>query len=267
MLSGLRLYLHYTAVSIRSQMQYRTSFLTQTAAQLLVTGVEFLAIWALFARFGSIGSWSLPEVAILYGMANVAFSLADAAARGFDTFADMVKSGDFDWLLLRPRSTALQVAGREFVMRRAGRFLQGLVVLLWGAAASGVDWTCARAALALMAILGGACLFYGILVLQATLAFWTTETLEIVNTITYGGVETAEYPLEIYRSWFRNFFTYVIPLACVNYLPALAILGRAGPPGTRNLTGWVSPIFGLVFLLVSLGVWTVGVRHYRSTGS
>src|ERR671928_195342 len=79
------------------------------------------------------------------------------------------------------------------------------------------------------AILGGACLFYGLFVLQATLSFWTVETLEIMNTVTYGGTETGQYPLTIYRPWFRLFFTFVVPLVCLNYLPANALLDRPDP--------------------------------------
>jgi hypothetical protein len=36
----------------------------------------------------------------------------------------------------------------------------------------------------------------------------------------------SQYPLEIYRPWFRRFFIFVIPLGCINYLPGVAILGR-----------------------------------------
>ena len=96
---------------------------------------------------------------------------------------------------------------------------------------------------------------------------WTTESLEIVNTVTYGGVETVQYPLAIYRSWFRRFFTFVVPLACINYFPALAILDRADPYGGPAFMGWAAPAVGLGFLLVTLQIWQIGVRHYRSTGS
>ena len=44
-------------------------------------------------------------------------------------------------------------------------------------------------AIAVWAVAGGVALFVGILVLQATLAFWTVESLEIVNVLTYGGVQ------------------------------------------------------------------------------
>ena len=267
MLDAICLYFHYIGISFRSQMQYRASFVMQSVGQFLVTGLEFLGIWALFDRFGSLQGWSLPEVALFYGMVSVAFAIADATSRGFDTFGGMVKSGDFDRLLLRPRRTALQLAGQELTLRRIGRLLQGLVVLLWAASALGIAWTPAKMALTVTAILGGVCLFFGLIVLQATLAFWTTETLEIVNTVTYGGVETAQYPLVIYRRWFRRFFTFIVPLACINYFPALAILDRTDSLGTPALLQWTSPAVGMAFLAITLQVWKIGVRHYRSTGS
>jgi ABC-2 type transport system permease protein len=179
----------------------------------------------------------------------------------------MVKSGDFDRLLLRPRDSALQLAGQELTLKRVGRFIQGFVVLLWAAAALDLTWTADKIALAAAAVLGGACFFIGIVILQATLAFWTTEGLEIMNTVTYGGVETTQYPMDIYRTWFRKFFTYIVPLAFVNYLPALAILGRPDPFGFPELVHWASPLVGLFFLRISLSFWRFGERHYRSTGS
>ena len=99
------------------------------------------------------------------------------------------------------------------------------------------------------------------------MAFWTIESIEIVNCATYGGVETAQYPVSIYRPWFRNVFMFVIPLATINYLPAHAILGRADPLGSSVLFQWLSPVVGVAFLVVCLQVWRIGVRHYRSTGS
>lgn len=267
MVDAVRLYLHYIGASFRSQMQYRASFVMLSIGQFLVTGIEFLGIWALFDRFGGIRGWTLPEVALFYGVVNATFAIADAISRGFDQVAVLIKSGDFDRVLLRPRSTVLQLAGQELTMRRIGRFLQGLAVFLWGASALQVDWTVARVALVMGAGFGGICFFYGLFVLQGTLSFWTTETLEIMNTVTYGGVQAAQYPMSIYRPWFRKFFTFVVPLACVNYFPMLAVLGRPDPLGTPVLFQWVAPGVGVVFLTVTLKVWKIGVRHYRSTGS
>jgi ABC-2 type transport system permease protein len=266
-LEPFRLYLHYISQSVRSQMQYRASFFMLTFGLFLLSLLEFCGILILFDRFGQLRGWSLPEIALFYGMIHMAFSLAEGTARGFDTFSGMVKGGDFDRLLLRPRSTVLQLAGQELQLRRVGRFLQALGVLLWGTTQLELDWTVAKTLLLCFTVLGGTCVFYGLFVLQATMCFWTTEGLEIANTVTNGGTETAQYPLSIYRDWFRSFFTFVVPLACVSYYPALAMLDRSDPLGTTALFHWLAPCIGFVFLAMSLLVWGLGVRHYRSTGS
>jgi ABC-2 type transport system permease protein len=246
-------------------MEYRASFVIQVLAYVATIGVEFLAIWALFDRFGNLRGWTLAEAALFYGIVHIAFALAEGVGRGFDVFHLLVKSGDFDRLLLRPRGTALQVAGMELQLMRVGRLSVGLAALSWSISTLSVEWTAAKLLLICAAIVGGACLFYGLFILQATLAFWTVESLEIVNTVTYGGAETAQFPLTIYSPWFRRFFTFVVPLAFINYIPASAILDHPDLPSSA--LAWAAPAVGLLFLLVCLRVWHSGVRHYRSTGS
>ena len=263
---SIQLYWRYVDISFRSQMQYRASFALRACAHFLVTGTEFLGFVALFQRFGQIRGWDLPHMALFYGIISVAFATAEAAARGFDVFPLLIRGGDFDRLLVRPRSAALQVLGQEFQLMRIGRWAQAAIVLSW--AAWHLDfWSCANVALLLVAIAGGTCLFSGLFILQATLCFWTTESLEIVNCTTYGGVEAGQFPLSIYRPWFRVFFTFVIPLATINYFPIHAILGLDDPLGSTRVVQWLSPLAGVMFLLVCLQFWRFGVRHYTSTGS
>jgi ABC-2 type transport system permease protein len=266
--NALRLYFRYVGASLRGQMQYRASFVLVSLGLFLVTATELLGIWVLFRRFGALRDWRLADVALFYGLIHVSFALAEAFGRGFDAFSGLIRSGGFDRLLLRPRGTAFQVASQELLLNRVGRLANGLLVLIWAALAADVEWTVPRVALTALTVFGGVCMFYGLFVLQATMAFWTVETLELMNTVTYGGTETAQYPLSIYRPWFRKFFTFVVPLACVTYFPALAILGREDRVAGSGLWFQCSaPLIGVVFLLIALRVWRFGVRHYRSTGS
>jgi ABC-2 type transport system permease protein len=265
--NALALYRRYAMASMRSQLQYRASFAMTVLGVVAITGSEFLAIWALFDRFGQIRGWRLPEIALFYGMISVAWALCDAISRGFESFDELVKSGEFDRLLLRPRSTVLQLLGQELTLRRVGRLVQGLAVLGYAASAGDIAWSPARAALLVAAIASGVCVFLGILALQATWAFWTVSSLEVWNAFTYGGVTMGQYPLAIYRAWFRALFTYVFPIGCAIYFPGVAILGRADPHGAPALVGWLAPLVGPVFLAVCLQAWRFGVRHYRSTGS
>ena len=248
-------------------MQYRASFIMQTLGHFLVTAFEFFAIWALFDRFGHLRGWTFPEVAVFYGMISVAFAINDTLTRGFDISARLIKWGEIDRMLLRPRSTVLQVMGFEFTLRRIGRFTQGLAVLILGASLIQVDWSPGKVLLLLWAIAGGSCLFIGLIIIQATVSFWTIESLEIMNALTYGGIETASYPIVIYLPWFRRFFTFVVPLACVNYFPVVAILERKDPLGSALWFQCTAPVAGILFLVAGLLFWRFGLRHYSSTGS
>jgi ABC-2 type transport system permease protein len=267
-MNALRLYGRYAAASIRGQMQYPASFALLSLSQFANAGITFVGVWALFARFGQIGGWGLGEVALFYGLINIAFALADTVSRGFDVFGpQFVKTGNFDRLLLRPRTTTLQLLGHEFVLTRIGRLGQAILVLIIAAHLVKVVWGPRELALAASAAVGGAALFLGLLVLQATLAFWTVESLEVANTLTYGGVAAGEYPLDIYARWFRQFLTFVVPIGCVSYFPVLAILHRPDPWGTPPWALEAGPAVGFLFLGVALWVWRFGVRRYTSTGS
>jgi ABC-2 type transport system permease protein len=116
------------------------------------------------------------------------------------------------------------------------------------------------------AVSGGACLFFSLKMFEAVLAFWTTEGLEVANTLTYGGEAAAQYPLDIYSAWFRKFLLYGVPIGCSLYLPVALLLGR-GAPGVPDWLAMAAPVTGFAFLFVALAAWSFGIRHYTSTGS
>ena len=267
-MNTLQLYLRYLTISLRSQMQYRISFVMQTAGNFLITASEFLGLAGVFQRFHQIRGWTLPEIALFYGIISLAFAFAEAIPRAFDVFPKLIQSGDFDRILLRPRTAAFQILGQDFQLSRLGRFTQGLIVLIWASHRLQIAWTPGKTSLLLASILGGACLFSGLIILQATLCFWTIDSIEIVNCTTYGGVEAAQFPLTIYHRWFRDIFVFLIPLATINYFPAHYILGRAETVfGSSHWMQCASPAIGLLFLIICLQIWRLGVRHYHSTGS
>ncbi len=264
----LRLYGRYVAASIRAQMQYPAALAMISFSQLFATASEMIAVWAMFHRFGRVAGWDLAQVAVFYGVVNVSFAIADALTRGFDVFGpEFVKTGAFDRLLLRPRLTALQLLGHELRLSRIGRLVQGVVFLGLGAAFCRIDWDLAAIGLLAFALAGGVALFSGLMVLQATLAFWTVESLEVANVVTYGGVQASQYPLGVYAAWFRDFLIFIVPLGCVTYFPVVALLGRHDPLGAPDWILPLSPAAGFVFLALALWAWGFGVRRYTSTGS
>src|SRR5690349_7413899 len=117
----LSLYFRLIGARIRAQMQYKLSFWLELLGFALVTGMEFVTIAILLARFNSIAGWTIDEVALLYGLTTIALSLAEMVGRGFDApFEQMMQQGTFDGILTRPLGSFFQVLAAEFQLRRLG---------------------------------------------------------------------------------------------------------------------------------------------------
>jgi len=262
------LFARYATASIRAQVRYPASTAMLALGQCLVTVIEALGIAALFHRFGGVQGWRFGEVALFYAIVNLQFSLADVLSRGFDVLGtELLRSGEFDRLLLRPRSLTVQLMGHAVRLSRLGRFVTAVAMLALATKLAPLDWSGAHLALGAWAVAGGVALFFGIMVLQGALAFWTVESLEIANVFTYGGVEAAQYPLALYERWLRLVLTFLVPLACVAYFPVLAILDRADPLGTPAWFGALAPAAGFAFLALAYLAWRAGLRRHASSGS
>lgn len=259
----IALYFRLIAISIKSQMQYPASFFMLAITYFFSTFVDIFGIWVLFDRFKMVKGWTLHELALIYGIMHMGFAIAEGAARGFDKFSQQVRNGDFDRVLLRPCGTLFQVASSDFQAMRIGRFLQGMIVLLWSCSKLNIFLLSIPGGVIFLSVIGTASLFYGLFILQATLSFWTIETLELMNVVTYGGLESGQYPMSIYPAPFRAFFTFIIPLACVAYYPMAIILQHESQLIGAAL---IYPLVGIIFLLLSCQLWKLGVRHYHSAG-
>ncbi|WP_186446189.1 ABC transporter permease [Paenibacillus cremeus] len=260
----MSLYFKYLSIHFKSQLQYRTSFWLLTFGQFFIPFTVFAGLYFMFKQFGQLRGWTFFEVALCFAVVGMAFSLAECFSRGFDMFSSLVGGGDFDRLLVRPRSTALQVLGSKFEFTRFGRLFQSSIVLGWALLNLPVVWTVPKVITLVLMIVCGVLIFTGIFMLAATLCFWTIQGLEVANILTDGGREMAKYPLNIYEKWVTLFFTFIIPFGCVSYLPLMYLLDKTQGGGVWYM---LMPLAGVLFILPCLLVWNFGVRHYRSTGS
>jgi ABC-2 type transport system permease protein len=260
----LKLYFKYLLILFKSQMQYRTSFWLLSFGQFFIPFTVFAGLYFLFERFGQIKGWDFFEVALCFAVIHMAFATSECFARGYDAFSSLVVNGEFDRLLVRPRSTVVQVLGSKFEFTRFGRLLQSVIVLGWALMNLSIEWSVIKAVTLCLMVISGVLIFTGIYILAATMCFWTIQGIEVVNIFTDGGREIAQYPLNIYQKWITKFFTYVIPFGTVNYLPLMYILGRTEG---NDILHMLTPLMGSLFILPCLLVWHFGVRHYRSTGS
>ncbi|MDT3399655.1 ABC transporter permease [Streptomyces sp. B1866] len=252
---------------VRSTMTYRTSFVIMTVGNFVATGLDFVAIVLMFSRVDALGGFSLPEVALLYGTTSTAFGLADLVLGNADRIGRRVRDGTMDVLLLRPAPVLAQVAADRFALRRLGRLSQGLTLLIWSLTQVDVDWTPARAVLLALTPLCGGAIFGAVFVAGGAFQFWAGDASEVQNSFTYGGTTMLQYPPTVFTKELLRGVTFVIPLAFVNWLPALYVLGRPNPLGLPPWTGFAAPLVAAACCALAGLAWRAGLRAYRSTGS
>ncbi len=264
---GLRCYGLIVGMWVRSTMAYRLSFLMMAAGNFAATALDFVAIAIMFSHVDVLGGFSLPEVAFLYGTTSTAFGIADLTLGNMDRLGRRVRDGTLDVLLTRPVPVLAQVAADRFALRRVGRLSQGVLLLAWSLTRLDVHWTPVTVALVPLMLVSGAVIFGAVFVAGAAFQFRADDASEIQNAFTYGGTTLLQYPPTVFATDLVRGVTFVVPLAFVNWLPALRVLGRDDP---LRLPAWVdfaSPLVALGCCAAAALAWRTGLRSYRSTGS
>jgi ABC-2 type transport system permease protein len=265
--ADLGTYRRIIAAQIRGQASYRASFALDLTANALVPLIDIAAIVALFQVTRTLGTFTAPEVLVMFGLSGVGFSLADLLVGNIEKIRTYVRQGLLDTVLVRPLPVLGQLITGDFTMRRVSRIVVSAAVLTLATAWAQVEWTPARLALVVVAPIFGAAFFCAVFVATATVAFFWIDSGEFANGFTYGGRDFTSYPMNVYSGVFQKLFAYSMGFAFVAYYPALALLGRSDPLGAPGWVAWCSPLVALIAVALAGVAWQFGVRHYRSTGS
>ncbi len=260
-------YLRLLRAQLRSQAQYRASFIADLTGSFLFGVVDLVAVLVLFRVTRTLGGFEFRAVLLMAALAGLSFALADLCVGNIDTMQQYIRTGRLDALLVRPLGALGQLLTMDFAPRRAGRVIVTTGVLVIAAARAPIDWTPARVALLAVALVAGALLFASVFVATAVVAFWWIDSGKLGDGLTYGGRDFTVYPMTVYSGWFQKFFAYGLGFAFVAYYPSLALLDRPDPLGLPPVAGWLAPLSCLGALAVAGLAWRQGIRRYASAGS
>jgi ABC-2 type transport system permease protein len=264
---ALRCYGHLVRMWIRAALAYPASFWMTMIGNLAASGMDFVVIVVMFLHTRALGGWSLPQVAFLYGTSGLTLGLADLLVGSMDQLGVRVREGSVDTVLVRPVPALAQFAGDRFALRRIGRVLQSSAVLFWSLAHLDLAWTPLKALVFVSLLVCGTVIFGSVYVGGSAFHFLMADAAEVQNSFTYGGATMLQYPPTIYARDVVRGTVYGVPLAFVNWLPALYLLGRNDPLGLPAWYRFASPLAALLCATVAGLLWRTGLRSYRSTGS
>ena len=258
----MKLYFNSLALHLKSELEYRMSFIISFLSQILIFFTYYFVIIALFSKFNNIKGFTLYEVLLCFSIIQFGFAFNEVFARGIDKFDKLIIEGGFDRLLLRPKNLILQVLCSDGDFVKVSRLIQAVIVLVIALINLKVELTFLKVICLILMLMASCVIFFGIFLLAASYCFITIQGLEVRNVFTDGGKHMAQYPIGVFKKGFVFFFTFIIPYAFVNYYPLLYFIGR-----NDNILYAFSPLIVFLYLIPCFIVFYMGVKKYEGSGS
>ncbi len=258
-----RIYARLQALHLRTFLEYEADFWIGILGTVLTHGAGIVFLWAFFSRVPTVGGWTAWQIAFLYALSIIPRGLVEVLCDGQWQLRALVNTGEFDRLLLRPLSPALQVVAQEASIHGFGSILLGAIVLARASVALHLAWDPARAAY-LLAVLGSSVVMIGALNLATNcVAFWEPSATGTFPFLVQNVLELAKFPLTLYGRLVQVLLTWALPFAFVSYYPGLVLLGRPSP---MPALGVLAPLSGPAVAIVASLVWRRGVARYQGAG-
>jgi len=258
----MKLYFKYLKIQFKTNLAYKGSSIMSIIGQLLAILATLIGIYCLFGKFGVIGDYSFNDILITYSIVIFVFSFDEMFFRGFDEFDKLIRNGEMDRLLLRPRNLVLQICGQKIEIMKIGRTIIGLILIIISCIISNVEWDIFKIIVLLEMIASGIITFFGVYLFTSCITIFTVQKAEFINIFTDGGKELCYYPLDVFKKFITKFFTFVIPFASFNYLPLRFLLGFA------DASVWyaIYPLISIIFCIIGYFTFNFCMKFYKSTG-
>lgn len=264
----LVLFGRFFRMNLKTSMEYKFDRFFGTVAIFFREMSNVVVIILILSRFIHIKGWEMKEILFLYSFLFLSYALVVFCFSGIRDFDDMVYSGEFDRLLLRPVGIMFQVvSARMDYCAIFGHGLVGVILLINTAGSAGIDWNFANVVYYITALLGGAIIQASIFMLSSCFGFWAIKTTNIRNMVFFNSRRFAGYPISFYPGIIQKLLIFVVPFAFVNYFPAQFFLRRPDLNMFWNGFLYLTPLVGLVMFGAVYWLWRIGLRHYSSSGN
>ncbi len=242
-------------------MQYRASFLVESAAAFGGALAVFLPVIFVYRLAPGVAGWSQAEAMLVTAFFLVLQGLVGLVIEpNFSALVEGIRNGTFDFVLLKPVDAQLATSFQRLAPARGWDVLAGIGVGVWATASLPLApsiTACVAAAGMLAAGLVG---MYGLYLLVVCSSFWFVR-VDNLRYLLGAVVDAGRWPVDVYRGVARVFLTTIIPVALVTSGPAMALAGRLAPAFALQA---IAVAAGM--LVVSRWAWVQAVRRYGSAG-
>ena len=262
----LRLLSALARYGLAREMAFRGNLIVKVFVELLWLAILLIFYITVFQVTELVAGWTKDRYLFFVGCYFAMSALVETFFLGnCNEFADLVRTGDLDFLLLQPIDEQFLVTCRSIDWSTAPTVLVGagvMAVSLWR-----MDWQFDPLRVGLFAamFLCGLGLAYGFLVLLTAASVWLVRNQSLYELWWLFG-SLMRYPREIFQGRIVApvglFFTFVVPAMLVISVPA-DVMVRTFEPWVVAFTAAVT----VLVLVASRKVFRLALRRYRSASS
>jgi ABC-2 type transport system permease protein len=266
-MNAMRQYLSiYAALwrnSVMREMIFRANFLLWIVVDILWFGLQLCFISVLYLHTESIGTWTKWQVVLLIAASNFIQQIFHGLFLvNLTNLSDLVRTGKLDFLLVQPVNARFIVSLRQIDL---GAFVNALIaisVMVYAGVRLGIRPGLAEVVLFLILCGVGILIHYSLMLLLASVSFWTVKAQGIVWGY-YNLFNIARMPDEAFRGLFKAFFTLAIPMLLVSNVPARVLAGKLASP---ELVGLLLAMGAGCAIVSEIG-WRASLKRYTSASS
>src|SRR5271166_5280640 len=135
----LRLLGHLARYTLNRELAFRGNFLVKVSVEALWLGIMIAFYRTVFARTSNVAGWSEPDYFFFVGCYFALNGLVEMLfLENCNDFAELVRTGDLDFLLLRPIDEQFLISCRKVDWATAPNVLMGFAIM--GFALARLHW-------------------------------------------------------------------------------------------------------------------------------
>jgi ABC-2 type transport system permease protein len=262
----LRLLGHLCRYTLNRELSLRGNFLVKISVEVLWLGIIVAFYRTVFARTSHVANWSEAEYFFFVGCFFVLNGLIETFfLDNCNEFAELVRTGDLDFLLLKPIDEQFLITLRRIDWGTAPNVLMGSALMLIALVQKGWEFNLLRLASFFVTLGCGTAIAYSFMLLLTSVSVWMVRNQSLME-MWWLFSSLARYPKEIFAGrWAEplgNFFTFIVPILVVSNVPA-NVMVRAFEPWMVAL----SVASAVISLWVSRRFFHRALRSYRSASS
>ena len=262
----LRMLSHLGRYTLNRELAFRGNFLVKISVEILWLGILVAFYRTVFARTSHVAHWSEPDYFFFVGCFFALNGMIETLfLENCNEFAELVRTGDLDFLLLKPIDEQFLITLRRIDWGTAPNVLMGGILMVIALVQKGWHFDLLRVLSFFLTFGCGTAIAYSFMLFLTSLSVWLVRNQSLME-MWWLFSSLARYPKEIFAGrWAEplgNFFTFIVPILVVSNVPA-NVMVRVFDPWMVALT----IIAAASLLYFSRLFFQHALRSYRSASS